>query len=120
MSKITEAIDKITEEVNKSNDHAIQYIGEVLVDTLTDATAEKILVSGKTLAGAYDQMFEAARKIQKGGKAGFSPDEGMKIAEKYFGITEKDKLPGARITSIATDPAPAPSQGMNINLMDLL
>ena len=102
MSKITEAIEKITTEVNATSDEVIQYIGESLIDTITDATAVKILVPGKTVTGAYSKMYELAKKEQKGGKAGFSPRRGMEIVEEYFEIT------------------PAPDQGMNINLMDLL
>lgn len=116
MSKITEAIEKITEEVNKTDDEVIQYIGESLIDTITDLTAEKILIPGKTVAAAYNKMYELAKKEQKNGKAGFSPRRGMEIVEEYFCITPEDKKAGATITKIT----PPPARSMNINLLDLM
>jgi len=113
MSKITEAIEKITTEVNANKDEASQIIGEYLIDPITEATAEKILVPGKTVSGCFKHLYDIAFKQQKNRSHCFtSPAE----VDNYFGITPEDKKAGATITKIA----PPPAQSMHINLMDLL
>ena len=116
MSKITEAIEKITEEVNKDGKEAIQTIGEYLIDTITEATAEKIMADTKTIHGSYKEIENLARREN----GCVSDKKGFEVVEKYFGITPEDKKPGDRITANKPDPTSAPAQSMNIDLMDLL
>jgi len=113
MNRITEAIEKITNEVNADKSQMIQPIGEYLVDTMTKATAEKILTAGKTVSGCFKHLYEIANKNQKNRSYCFtSPAE----VDNYFGITPEDKA-ASRITSIAPKPA---AGALNVNLFDLL
>lgn len=113
MSKISEAIEKITTEVNATSDEKNQVIGEYLIDSITEATAEKILMPGKTVSGCFKHLYDIAFKQQKNRSYCYtSPTE----IDNYYGITPEDKKAGATITKIT----PPPAQSTHINLMDLL
>lgn len=110
---ITEAITKITTEVNTiKGDHA-QALGEYLIDTMTEASAEKIMQAEKTLAGAIKHVTSEASKVKSGTTAMVRDDVVYGWLNQYYGIT-----PGQ------TKSVPAPQAYMDdqlqINLMDLL
>lgn len=109
---INDAVTKITEEANKIGGHVLA-MAEYLIDTMTDASAERILASGKTLAGAISHVTENARKQKSGNMAMVRDDVVYGWLNEYYGIT-----PGQ------TKPVPAPQafmeDSLQVNLLDLL
>lgn len=95
MSKKTDrAIAKITDEMMKLEDSIAQGVEEHLTDICTnDIIAGKILSKEKTVEGACEALWEAARKRKKGNSAYIAPEEAFAIIEEYFGINEDDKEP---------------------------
>lgn len=103
---IDKAIEKLTKEMMKADDPAIQMIEEHLTKVCTtDEIAEKILAEGKTLKGALDAMQAEAKKKAVNGVGVFSDEEGFRIVEGYFGISD------VRETKREQD---------NINILDLI
>ena len=93
MSELTnKAIAKITDEMMKLEDPIAQGVEEHLTDICTnDIIAGKILSKEKTVKGACEALWEAARKRKKGNSAYIAPEEACAIIEEYFGINEDDK-----------------------------
>lgn len=86
---LDEAIAKLTEEMMKTEDPAIRAIEEHLTERCTStAVAEKLLDPEKTLKGALDVMRAEAKKRAVDGVGVIPPDEGFRIVEGYFGISE--------------------------------
>ena len=82
---IDKAIAKLTEEMMKTDDPAIRAIEEHLTKRCTSiAVAEKLLDPEKTL----DAMRTEAKKRIINGVGVIPPDEGFRIVEGYFGISE--------------------------------
>lgn len=103
---IDKAIAKITEEMMKTDDPAIRAIEEHLTERCTNtAVAEKLLDPEKTLKGALDAMRAEAKKRAVDGVGVISDEEGFRIVEEYFGISE------IRETKHEQD---------NINILDLI
>lgn len=103
---IDKAIAKLTEEMMKTDDPAIRAIEEHLTERCrSTAIAEKLLDPEKTLKGALDAMRTEAKKRIINGVGVVPPDEGFRIAEEYFGISE------IRETKQEQD---------NINILDLI
>lgn len=72
----------------------IQAIEEMLTEicTTTDAVAEKLLEDGKSLQGAYDALYKAAKDSRNGQSVVcIPPYKAQRIIEKYYGITDDDK-----------------------------
>ena len=93
---IDKAIAKLTEEMMKTDDPAIRAIEEHLTERCTStAVAEKLL----------DAMRAEAKKRAVDGVGLIPPDEGFRIVEGYFGISE------IRETKHEQD---------NINILDLI
>lgn len=89
---IDKAIAKITEEMMKTSDPTIQCIEEYLTKICTTADiAEKLLDPGKNIKGAVNVMREVARKRAVHGAGCVPPEEGFRIVDEYFGITEEMK-----------------------------
>ena len=90
---INKAIAKITDEMMKSNNPAIRAIEEHLTNLCTsNEVAEKILVEGKTLNGAYNKMKEEARRFAGGRhEICISDQEGFRIVDEYFGINQMER-----------------------------
>lgn len=90
--KTDRAIAKITDEMMKLEDSIAQGVEEHLTDICTnDIIAGKILSKEKTVEGACEALWEAARKRKKGNSAYIAPEEAFAIIEEYFGINEDDK-----------------------------
>ena len=91
MSKIDDAIAKMTEECNKHED--LIPIEEYFTGICTtNEIAEKILDPKKSLQGAVRAMSEVARKSRRT----CIPDaEGYEIMRNYFGIELKEKKSAA-------------------------
>lgn len=110
---ITEAVVKITTEVNAiTGDHA-QALGEYLIDTMTEASAEKIMQEGKKLSAAISQITSKAQAMKSGNSAMVRYDVVYGWLNEYYGITPSQ-----------TKPVPAPQafmeDSLQVNLMDLL
>ena len=90
MSKIDDAIAKITGECEKSP-HLIPFEEYLTSICTTDAVAEKILAEDKKLQGCFDHMKSIAQKRQVNKCAYIPPAEGFEIIETYYGITTEDK-----------------------------
>ena len=86
MSKINDAIAKMTEECNKHED--LIPIEEYFTGICTtDEIAEKILDPKKSLMGAIRAMGEIARKSRR---TNIPDAEGYEIMRNYFGIELKE------------------------------
>ena len=95
MSERTDrAIAKITDEMMKLEDPIAQGVEEHLTDICTnDIVAGKILSEEKTVKGACEALWEAARKRRKGRSAYIPTKETFAIIKKYFSINKEDKEP---------------------------
>jgi hypothetical protein len=74
--------------------------------------AAKVLVEGKTMAGAIAAMKAEAQKGQAGGEGYITDEQGFAIVLDYYGIAA---LKAAPIVPVAVAPTPA----INVNLDDL-
>lgn len=93
MGKIEEAIKKINIEIQaRPNDHYLALIGEYTIDQITtEETAEGILATEKTLAGAIQDIEQKARKRAVGNCAVIEGAVVYSWAREYFGIAEAAK-----------------------------
>lgn len=83
--KGTEAIDHIRDEMAAATDGRIEAIGEMMTLVL-QAHPETEIAEGKTLKGAFDAMYDRAKKSQKGGFFAFAPGEAFAEVMKYYGL----------------------------------
>lgn len=90
MKRTDEAIARMTKEAG--DNVALIMLEEHFTDLCTnDAVADKLLVPGKTLAGALEKIENEAKKHTTGKVGIVSDEKGFEIAEKYFGILEDKK-----------------------------
>ena len=86
-------IDKLDKEVEKNNKPSMRAIEEMLRSVCRDnpSACEKVLDKDKTLYGAYEAMYEAAKK-RKGSSncVCIAPDEAKRIIFEYFGIADEE------------------------------
>ena len=115
MSKIDEAIAKITSEAMAVGHPYALFLEEHLTELCTtEAVAEKLLNPQKGLKKHVDDIIAEKRKeadkSRKGniGSAGLSDEEAYRRVEEYYGIRPEDQ-------KIATAPVPGV-----INLSDFL
>ena len=108
---ITDAIMKITNEVNKiSSDHA-QKIGEYLIDHMTEEAAALIIQDIKTLEGCISAIIKNAKAKASGRVAIIEDTEVYSWAREYYGFGNM----------IGHKPATSVPDGqMNVDLADLL
>ena len=107
---ISEAIVKITQEVNSINSPHAQVLGEYLIDHITEESAEKILVPEKTLKSAIDSITSSAQKMKNGNGAMVKDDVVFGWLNEYYGISGGKAL---------IQPAPE-GNSLQVNLLDLL
>lgn len=126
---INKAINKLKTEMDNSKDAYTKIIGEFLLQHLDkySASAEKILVEGKTIAKSIDEMVKVAKKNAVNGRAMLTDQEGFEIVLKYFGI--KDKVDKTDITPEAKprhapieniEPKPKKDTDFDVSLEDFL
>ena len=86
------AMDKIRDEMAETKSEAISAVGEMMTMILQARPdlAEHILEEKKTIAGAYNAMYEMAKKEQKGGCCCIEPNRAIRIAMEYYGKTITD------------------------------
>lgn len=92
------AIKKLTDEMESNqNVGYIQAVGQMLLSYLQShpAAADKILASGKTIAGSLAEMKKEAEKKKSGGVAVLSDQEGFAVVLKYFDIDGPAAAPAA-------------------------
>ena len=83
------AMDRLRDEMASNGNHAIQYLGNQLTQYLMryPEIAEDLANEKRTLAGALEQIREAAKKAPRyGNMAVIDPEQGMQIALAYYGI----------------------------------
>jgi len=115
---ITEAIDKITAEVNKNKGDMAQVLGEYLIDNINEAWAGKILVNDKTLEGAIKFMTDKAKAKQFGGTAVVKDDVAFGWLREYYGLSG---VTGQQVPEVKQDPKIVTSMtGLHVDLSDLL
>lgn len=109
---ITEAIDKVTTEVNQiKGDHA-QALGEYLIDTITEDSAAKIMQPDKLLSAAITKITSNAQKLKNGNCAMITSNVVFGWLNEYYGISSTDQ-------PAAAAPATVDDQ-LNVSLFDLL
>ncbi len=116
---IDKAIEKIRDEmVAKTNDTYIQVVGDMLLHHLTanPAAAEKVMASGKTIAGSLSAMRSAAEKQKSGSVAVLTDAEGFAVVLEYFGINGVASIP----SPVPAVSPMAPAVDFDISLDDLL
>ncbi len=108
---ITDAIVKITNEVNSiKSDHA-QKIGEYLIDHMTEEAAALIMKESKSLEGCIASIVKKARSRAIKNCAVIEDSEVYAWAREYYDIENMIGQPFAK-----SDPAGK----MNVDLADLL
>ncbi len=113
------AIEKITKEMNNSPSNAyVQYIGGALIKHLRQSLNDigKIMNEEKTIAKSLQAMRKEAEKHRIGNCAMLTPEQGLEIVYKYFGI-------GTKVSPQSTQPtAPKENSGVkfDLKLEDLL
>ncbi len=117
---INQAIAKITDEMMKKNDPLITMIEEHLTNICTnEAVASKLLIGGKNLDGCSKKIWQEAGKRKKGNGAHIPDSECFEMAEKYFEITEKDKL-GTEHRNVKSSNIRESDFGNIVDILDLL
>ena len=120
MGQIEEAIKKINAEIQKQpNNEYLALIGEHIIDCITtEDTAEEVLKTEKTLAGALREI-EANAAKRKSGKVAVVEDAVVYgWAREYFGLTTnpaKKRSETAKPQTAAKVPA-APKKEKEVNL----
>lgn len=90
------AMDKIRDEMAETKSEAIRALGEMMTMILQARPdlAEHILEEKKTIAGAYNAMYEVAKGEKKSGCCCIAPNRAIRIAMEYYGekITDAEAL----------------------------
>ena len=108
----TRAMDRIRDEMAKHPDSPLNEIGEYMTGRLmaeeksgAEEVAAAVLDTGKSLAGAFGKIRDAARAIK--GSAScvcIGPAEASRIVCSYYGIPEMDAREMSRHTGERADP----------------
>ena len=111
------AMDKIRDEMaSKGIGPGETALGEYLTERLTrePGIAGKLLEKGKTLAGAFAVIRDAARKKAVQGFAYVGPDEAFAMTCTYFGIPAE-----AQAIAPAHEPTPTqtPDDGLDLDTL---
>lgn len=82
------AMDKIRDEMAKSQDNYTQVVGEYLTGYRLNhpEAEEKIMAEGKSIAGSLKAMETEARKVKQGNVAVLDDRTAFGIVLRYFGI----------------------------------
>ncbi|MDR7867787.1 MAG: hypothetical protein RIN56_13315 [Sporomusaceae bacterium] len=117
---LDKAIEKIRDEMVAKNDTYVQVVGDMLLHHLTanPAAAEKVMASGKTIAGSLSAMRSAAEKKKSGNCAVLTDAEGFAVVLEYFGISGTASIPSP-VPAALLIPKTA-STDFDVSLDDLL
>ncbi|MEG0133379.1 MAG: Cas9 inhibitor AcrIIA9 family protein [Clostridium sp.] len=88
---ITNAIEKINQEIKKENSEFIRVIGAFLINLIknNEEAAKMIMNKDKTIMGSLNEMSKEAKKKAVKGCAMLSDEEGFGIVLKYYGISSE-------------------------------
>jgi len=88
MSDYDRAVDRLRDEMAKTKNDAVRTVGEMMTMVLFQypGHADAVLGEGKTLQGAYEAMYEYAKKNKKGNSCCVPPDKALEILCGYYGI----------------------------------
>ena len=86
------AMDKIRDEMAKSQDNYTQVVGEYLTGYLLNhpEAEEKIMAEGKSIAGSLKAMEAEARKVKQGNVAVLDDRTAFGIVLQYYGLNAGD------------------------------
>lgn len=117
---MTGAIDKIRDEAARNADHpGISILAEYFTSRLQadPRIAGLILQKGKTLGGAFNAIYEHAKRNRGGENYAFVPPEkGLAIACQYFGI-EPDGAGKADFATAKQESAPAKPDELDLDAL---
>ena len=115
------AMDKLRDEMAETKNEAISAVGEMMTMILQERPdmAERILQEGKTIDGAYNAMYELAKKEQKGGCFCIEPLRAIRIAMEYYGKTITDAEAFDIIMGGTRAKEPGKKQATEENSLDL-
>lgn len=115
-----EALKKIKSEMDANiGNQYVQYIGKFLNDHLAKNPSDgaKVMDGDKTILKSLEAMRAEASKKKVGNFAILTPEEGIEIVLKYFGITSSAVAP----IPVVSSPAAAPKKvDFELSLNDLL
>lgn len=83
-------MDRIRDEMARANNPAMEEIGEYVTRRVAQGAE---VPEGKTLAGAYKEMEDWARKHQLGGCCCVAPHQAYELIDKYFGFAGPQDKP---------------------------
>ncbi|MEG2289944.1 MAG: Cas9 inhibitor AcrIIA9 family protein [Clostridium sp.] len=120
---ITNAIEKINQEIKKENSEFVRVIGAFLINLIknNEEAAKMIMNQDKTIMGSLNEMSKEAKKKAVKGCAMLSDEEGFGIVLKYYGITQEvEKEVNSSNKVISINEYKKESKELDINLDDLL
>lgn len=118
-----QAISKLKDEMKKEKASFVQIVGQFLLAHVEadPASAEKILVEGKSIKGSLDAMRKEAKKQMVDNCAVLSDQEGFAVVLQYFAI--KGKVTATAIQEAASTkvkPVNNSSVDFDVSLEDFL
>lgn len=132
--KLQVAINKLDTEAEASGIKGLKVVADLLIQYISQYPdeVEKILVNGKTLAKAFEEVKKVARQEAKGGCCYMAPERVMQMVVDYYDIDAKIAIkivaepantPEVKPSPIASEElqtAPAPKQeaSVSVNLDD--
>lgn len=115
MSNYSQAIAKLTEQAG--TDEMKCVLAEIMIDTMTEESADAIVRSEKSLSDVISKMRDEARKNAKGNAGSVSPRRALEIAAEVFGFASNGQV--ISVAQEAAAPSTAPKAVM-VDLLDLL
>lgn len=132
--KLQVAINKLDTEAEASGIKGLKVVADLLIQYISQYPneIEKILVNGKTLAKAFEEVKKVARQEAKGGCCYMAPERVMQMVVDYYDIDAKIAIkivaepantPEVKPSPVASEElrtAPAPKQeaSVSVNLDD--
>ena len=89
--KLKVAINKLDTEAEASGNKGLKVVADLLIQYISQYPneIEKILVNGKTLAKAFEEVKKVARQEAKGGCCYMAPERVMQMIVDYYDIDAK-------------------------------
>lgn len=128
------AINKLDTEAEASGIKGLKVVADLLIQYISQYPneIEKILVNGKTLAKAFEEVKKVARQEAKGGCCYMAPERVMQMVVDYYDIDAKIAIkivaepantPEVKPSPVAseelqTTPAPKQEASVSVNLDD--
>lgn len=121
---LDKAIEKLKKEMEQhKNNGYVQYVGQSLIEYIKKDPAAAAIINAatdKSIIKSLDAMEAEARKMPRTGNVVMlTPDEGMKVVLKYFGIIEPQIMPSQGQVNTIAEKSSTGSE-FDIKLEDLL